>query len=347
MVPVEWGGTLEQSGRQKQVNLMRGCAATVARCGGQRLSIRIRLMDATAHIEGLNRRFGIAGMAQVAAGRGGLPTVRITTEAAAAEISLYGAQVISWRPAGAEEVIFLSAQSRWENGGAIRGGIPICFPWFRDKAGDPKAPKHGFVRTREWRLDSLRAQDDGSVTLVCLTGSDETTRAWWPHEFLLAYRVTVGKALRLELSVMNRSAQAVRFEEALHTYFRVGRVQEVRVGGLDGTAFLDNTDGNRQKTQAGDLTIARQTDNAYIDTQNAVEIADPALRRRLRTEKQNSSSTVVWNPWQDGAAGLSDFGSDEWQQMICVEASNVLVSAVTLAPGEEHTLRAILSVAPE
>ncbi|HET6168687.1 MAG TPA: D-hexose-6-phosphate mutarotase [Terracidiphilus sp.] len=304
-------------------------------------------MESVSHIEGLNRRFGIAGIAQIVAGKGGLPIVRITSPAAQAEVSLYGAQVLGWRPAGAEEVIFVSGRSHWELGVPIRGGIPVCFPWFGNKADDPKAPKHGFVRTREWRLDSLHADDDGSVTLVCLTSSDDTTRAWWPHDFLLAYRIRIAHTLRLELSMVNRGAGPIRFEEALHTYFRVGRVQQACVRGLDGVAYLDKMDGFREKRQSGELLIASQTDNAFMDTEGPVEIVDGALQRRLRTEKLHSSSTVVWNPWQDGAATLSDFGADEWEHMLCVEAGNVLRGAATLAPGEEHMLRATISVLPQ
>ena len=298
----------------------------------------------SAHIDGLNRRFGVAGVAEIAAGAGGLPMVRITSAAAAAEISLYGAQVLRWRPSGAEEALFLSERSRWEPGEPIRGGIPVCFPWFRSKADDPKAPKHGLVRTREWRLDSLRADEDGTVTLVCVTGSDNRTRAWWPHEYLVAYRICVGRTLRLELSVVNRGMSAMRFEEALHTYFRVGDVAAARVHGLEGSAYLDNTDHNQAKKQQGELAITSQTDNAYLDTAAAVEVIDAALGRRLKTEKMNSASTVVWNPWQDGAAGLTDMKPEDWRSMLCVEASNVLGCAVTLGPGEEHTMGATISV---
>lgn len=304
-------------------------------------------MESISHIEALNRRFGVAGVAEVAAGKGGLPVVRITSDAAAAEISLYGAQVLSWKPAGAEEVIFLSDQSHWESGQAIRGGIPVCFPWFRAKADNPSAPKHGFVRTKEWRLDSLHAGEDGSVTLVCITSSDDSTRALWPHDFLVAYRMRIAKTLRLELSVMNRGTSPMRFEEALHTYFRVGQVQQARVAGLDGTAFLDNADGNRQKRQTGDLLIAAPTDNAYMDTEAPIEIVDRVLHRRLRTEKLHSSTTVVWNPWREGATALADLGDNEWETMLCVEASNILGAAVHLAPGEEHTLRSDISVFSE
>ncbi len=303
-------------------------------------------MEPLSHIEALNRRFGIAGIAQIIAGKGGFPIVRVTSPAAQAEVSLYGAQVLSWKPAGAEEVLFLSQQSRFEPGHAIRGGIPVCFPWFRGKADNPKAPSHGFVRTKEWRLDSLRADDDGSVTLVCVTAGDDSTRGLWPHDFLIAYRIRIAATLRLELSIMNRGTNPLRFEEALHTYFRIGDIHQARVPGLDAVTYLDNTDGNRSKRHDGPLALTAPIDNAY-DAEGPADILDPVLHRRLRTEKHHSSTTIVWNPWQQGAASLSDLGNDEWQQMLCVEAGNILNAAVSLAPGEEHTLRATLSVHPD
>ncbi|MGB6689122.1 MAG: D-hexose-6-phosphate mutarotase [Terracidiphilus sp.] len=304
-------------------------------------------MDETSRIDALNRRFGVSGISQVVPGNGGLPKVCVTTRAASAEIYLHGAQVTAWRPAGAEEAIFLSEHSRWEDGRAIRGGIPICFPWFRAKADDAKAPAHGFVRTREWRLDSVTAQEDGSVIAIFSTESDESTRRWWTHEFRLVLRVTIGSALHLELTASNTGSAPLRFEEALHTYFRVAEVESVRIRGLDGVRYLDNTDGNREKIQSGEVAIAAPTDNAYLNTHEAIELVDPILHRSLRTGKENSATTIVWNPWQQGAAALSDLGKDEWRQMTCVEASNILGAAVTLAPGEQHTMRATLSIAPQ
>jgi glucose-6-phosphate 1-epimerase len=302
-------------------------------------------MDELLRIDGLNQRFGISGVAEVIAGNGGLPKVRVTTPLCTAEIYLHGAQVTAWQPAGAEEAIFLSEQSHWKDGTAIRGGIPICFPWFRAKADDPKAPMHGFVRIREWRLDSVTAQEGGTVKVVCSTESDAATRQWWPHQFRLTHRVTIGKTLRLELIASNTGSTPLRFEEALHTYFRVGDARSVRVRGLDGVAYLDNRDGNREKIQSGDIVFATTTDNAYLNTRGAVDLIDPMLRRTVRTKKENSATTVVWNPGRQGAAALPDLGDDEWQRMACVEASNIRGSAVLLAPGEEHMMRATLSVA--
>jgi glucose-6-phosphate 1-epimerase len=303
-------------------------------------------MDTLSHIDVLNARYGITGIAEVISGNGGLPVVRVTTTAVAAEISLYGAHVTRWKPAGTEEVLFLSEKSYWEAGHAIRGGVPVCFPWFGDKADDPRAPKHGFVRTREWRLDSLSALEDGSVTLVCITESDATTRPWWPHEYCVAYRITVGAKMRLELTVINRGKTSMRFEEALHSYLRVGNVQEMAVRGLDGITYLDKTDSFREKTQNGDVTISTETDRVFVNTRGAVDVMDDSLGRTVRTEKANSETTVVWNPWREQAAKLPDFADDEWQQMVAIEGSNVQTAAIHLDPGDEHTMRITLSSQP-
>src|SRR5271165_6153934 len=164
--------------------------------------------------EDLDRRFAIAGIAQVVPGEGGLPKVRITTPQAQGEMYLHGAQVTSWKPAGSEEVIFLSKQAQWHEGIAIRGGIPICFPWFRAKTDDPKAPSHGLVRTKAWNLEAITSEGD-SVTVVMSTMSDDDTRKWWPGDFRLVHRVTFGPELKLELVVTNTGTASLRFEEAL------------------------------------------------------------------------------------------------------------------------------------
>jgi glucose-6-phosphate 1-epimerase len=154
----------------------------------------------------------------------------------------------------------------------------------------------------------------------------------------------MGRQLKLALTVSNTGTTSFQFEEALHTYHRVGDVTKVRVAGLDGVAFLDNVDGNREKLQSGDVQMMGPTDNAYLNTQSALELIDPVMQRRLRIEKQNSSSTVIWNPWATGARSLADLGDEEWRQMECVEASNILSCAVSLAPGSEHTMKTTITV---
>lgn len=301
-------------------------------------------MASIPQLEQLNERFAIAGAASVVAGNGGLPKVQVDTPAACADIYLHGGQLTSWRPAGFEEVIFLSEHSRWEEGKAIRGGIPVCFPWFRAKADDPKAPAHGFVRTKAWRLQAVTQQGD-SIAVSLSTETDDESRKWWPHECRAVLTIRVGAELRLDLSVTNTGSDSFSFEEALHTYNHVGDVGSIRIAGLDGVAFLDNRDGNNRKLQSGEIELTGATDNAYLDTEGEVEIVDPILQRRIRLEKRNSLTTVVWNPWREDAVKLADLGDDEWKQFACVEASNILSSPVTLEPGQEHTTTAVIQVA--
>ena len=291
----------------------------------------------------LNRRFGIPGMAQIREGNGGLLRVDITSPLAQGEVYLHGAHLTSWRPAGGEEVLFVSSKARWEDGQPIRGGIPICFPWFRGKADEPHAPAHGFVRTRSWQLDSI-VENKSGIAVTMFIESDEQTRHWWPAEFRLVHRITFSSELKLELICVNTGKTPFHFEEALHTYNQVGDVGTVRLQGLHGTSFLDNTDANKRKPQLGDLVIVSQTDDAFINTQNPVDLFDPLLHRRIRLQKTNSSTTVVWNPRQEGAAKLQDLGEGEWKRFLCVEACNIMDAAVTLPPAQEHTMTALLSV---
>ena len=297
-----------------------------------------------SQIDALNRRFAIPNTVEMVSGNGGIPKVRVTSPSASVDIYLHGAQLTSWQPANAGEVLFLSENSHWNDGRAIRGGVPVCFPWFRSKVDDPSAPAHGFVRTREWRLESVN-QDGETVRITCSTENDASSERWWPHAFRLVHVLSIGRSLRLELIVTNTGQTSFRFEEALHSYFRVSEIDQLRIRGLDQVAYLDNVDGNRKKIQAGDLTFTAKTDNAYVDVSSAAELIDPAGHRTIRTEKGNSATTVVWNPWQDGAASLNDLKGEEWRRFACVEASNILGSAISLVPGQEHRMQAIITVA--
>jgi glucose-6-phosphate 1-epimerase len=296
-----------------------------------------------ANVAELDRQLGITGIARVSTGNGGLARVQISTPAASGEIYLHGAHVTSWRPVGKEEVFFVSSTSLWQDGHAIRGGVPICFPWFGDKADDPHAPAHGFVRTKEWKLESI-ATNGEAVSVEMSTESDAGTHHWYPSDFRLVYRVTFGADLTLELIMLNTGEKPLRFEEALHAYHNVGDVASARLTGLDGVHYLDKTDSYRQKMQAGDVTIERETDRVYLNTGHPLELTDPVLHRRIDVAKENSLTTVVWNPWAEEALTLSDLGRDQWRRMLCIEASNVGDFAVQLAPGQQHIMKARVSV---
>jgi glucose-6-phosphate 1-epimerase len=177
------------------------------------------------------------------------------------------------------------------------------------------------------------------------TESDEGTKKWWPAEFRLTHRVTFGSQLSLELVATNTGTMPLRLEEALHAYYRVGDVEKARVRGLDGVHYSDKTDSNREKVQDGDIAIVSETDRVYQNNRGPIEITDPVLHRRIVVKKENSRTTVVWNPWAQKALSFSDFAKDEWKEMICVEACNTADVAVDLGPGQEHRMKALVEVA--
>ena len=200
------------------------------------------------------------------------------------------------------------------------------------------------MRTKAWQLESIEQAGD-AVTVSMVTASNDDTQKWWPADFHLRYRATFGAELCLELVVGNTGAAPLRFEEALHAYFRVGKIEQVRLQRLNDVQYLDKTDQNRKQTQQGPLVIMSETDRVYLNTKSAIEVEDQALRRRIRVAKESSSTTVVWNPWIEKSKALPDLGDSQWEQMICVETSNVGEFAVESAPGGQHSLGAMVRVA--
>jgi D-hexose-6-phosphate mutarotase len=300
-------------------------------------------MATPAPLSDLNRRFEIPGIAKIVDGRGGLPCIRVTAPRASGEIYLHGAHVSSWRPAGAEEVLYVSSKSKWQDGTAIRGGVPVCFPWFSTRAEDPRSPAHGLVRTKSWQLEGI-THADHDVTVALSTSADETTRKTWFGDFHLLFCATFGEQLRLELIVTNHGTSSFRFEEALHSYFRVGNVAATKLRGLNSVVYVDKTDAQREKHQRGDVVLSVETDRIYRNTLATVEIEDPAGRRHILVAKEDSRDTVAWNPWSEKAKAMSDLGHDEWRHFVCVETCNVGDHAVTLAPAQAHTMTALISL---
>jgi glucose-6-phosphate 1-epimerase len=287
----------------------------------------------------------IPGIAELVAGNGGLQKLKIAAPAAAGEMYLHGAHVASWRPKGQDEVLFVSSQSNWGARYPIRGGVPICFPWFGAKAGDPQAPLHGVVRTTEWQLDEVTLVEDAvtvTMSLHCAAGAAPS----WPHGFHLLHRVTFGAELTMELLMTNTAGVPQRFEEALHTYFRVGDAAQIGIVGLDSVRYIDKTDGSTEKTQSGEIKFTAETDRVYLATGDPVELLDPILKRRITVAKENSETTVVWNPWVAKAKALPDFGDEEWKEMACIETCNAGAFGVELAPGAQHSMKAVVGVKP-
>jgi len=249
-----------------------------------------------------------------------LESVVISTPEAEGEIYLQGAHVARWQPRGERPVLFLSSKSAFAPGKAIRGGVPIIFPWFGPRSDGKPGPAHGLARTALWQ------QDAGAFRLKV-------------EQFELRYFVAMGAKLELSLEVTNEGSDEARFEEALHTYLAVGDVRQVSVTGLEGVEYLDKTDGFKRKLQSAEpLRLTKATDSVYLNTTSTCQMSDPVWNRRIVVEKTGSASTVIWNPW----AGMADLGPDEWQGMICVETANVAENAIVLAAGATHRMTATI-----
>lgn len=289
-------------------------------------------------LDELNRDFGIDDCVLFDSGAGAMDRVRITTPAAQANVYLHGATVGHFQPVDELPVLFRTPHSAFRPDKAIRGGIPICFPWFGPKEGDASAPAHGFARVMPWTVESTRRSDDDSAELVLSLRSDHRTLAMWPHEFSARYTISVGRSLGVSLEITNQSAAAFTFTEALHSYFAVGDSTRISITGLEGVEFSDKVAGKVARQGSEPITITGETDRVYLDTRATCVIHDPVLNRRIVVEKDGSDSTVVWNPWVAKSKSLSDFGDDEWQTMVCIESANALGNRVTLPAGKSHTI---------
>jgi glucose-6-phosphate 1-epimerase len=283
------------------------------------------------------RKHEIPERVTVVKGGGDLPKIKVKTDWSVAEIYLLGAHVTGFQKNGEPPLLFMSQASQFTLGKAIRGGVPIIFPWFGAREG---FPSHGFARVTEWEWEGSSAAPDGSVTLRFRL----PTAANSPSENV-TFAVTVSDQLTMELTVANLSpTENLSFENCLHSYFAIGDIAEVEITGLTGTTYIDKVDKFTTKLESGAaVRISSETDRVYLDTAGPVEIHDRRLRRNIRVEKISSASTVVWNPWVAKAKEMSDLGDDEYKQMVCVEAGNVAQNKVNLAPGKSSSLKVMLS----
>jgi D-hexose-6-phosphate mutarotase len=296
------------------------------------------------NIQDLNASFEIEGHVSFAPDPGDVPMALVRNPHAAVDIALNGGDVTHFQPVGRAPVLFLSRQALFKPGKAIRGGIPICWPWFGPHPTDPIKPQHGFARTSIWRVIGTAAIGNGSTEIRLGLRDSEATHTLWDHAFALELIVTVGPALNVALVARNTGESAVTCTAALHTYFDIGDVNAVRLHGLDGVTYVDKTDDDHTRVQQGDVTISAETDRVYLDTIGPVTIDDPVLGRRIVVSKTGSRTTVVWNPWVEKARVLNDFGDDEYLRMVCVETANALTDGVTIQPGAEHRLSCHIAV---
>ncbi|HEU0234619.1 MAG TPA: D-hexose-6-phosphate mutarotase [Gallionella sp.] len=288
----------------------------------------------------LNEQFGINGQLGFREDASGLVIAEISNPQATASLCLQGAHLMAWQPASqAVPVLWLSRDAKLAAGKSIRGGVPVCWPWFGAHASEPGFPAHGYARTVPWQVVESGTEPNGATRLTLRLVESEKTRAQWPNPCILDLTVIAGEKLRMELSTENTGESDFVISEALHAYFRIGDIGAVRVTGLAGCDYWDKAGGSTLKKQDGIVQFAGETDRVYINTAAECVIEDDRLKRRIHVAKSGSLSTVVWTPWTAKAGRMGDLGQpDGWREMLCVESANAIENAVKVAAGTGHTL---------
>jgi glucose-6-phosphate 1-epimerase len=295
----------------------------------------------TSTLDALNTSFAIANALHFSEDKPGLPVAIIHTPLANASVALHGAHVLSWQPAGQKPVLWVSKAAIFEAGKPVRGGVPVCWPWF---GAIPGKPMHGFVRTLMWQVRGAELDASGNVVLRLGTRDDASTRAVWNHAFDLELVVTVGTTLTLALITRNTGDVPMTINQALHTYFCTDDITQTVVQGLNGDSYLDKVQNFAVCQQNGDVRFTGEVDRIYTETTADSVINDVTGGRTIRIAKQGSATTVVWNPWAEKEKGMVDMAEGEYQQMLCVETCNAGPDAVTVAAGETRALVARISV---
>ncbi|MBK1831589.1 D-hexose-6-phosphate mutarotase [Verrucomicrobiaceae bacterium R5-34] len=284
-------------------------------------------------INQLTERFGIENAVWFEEVAEGYPVVRIRNAHASASIALHGAHLIDYCPTAQDPVIFTSRAAVFREGKAIRGGIPICWPWFN--AHPEKSPSHGYARISFWQLDSVSSGDDHTRLRFSLPPQDDSG-------LTAALEVVVGPELELTLTSHNSGTEPQTFSEALHSYFHVADSRRTEVLGLDGSHYINTVGEESLGIQQGALTFPDEIDRIYSST-SGLTIVDPDSDRRIQLAKSQSGSTITWNPGQEKGQAMSDLSDEQIHSFICVEAGNVREQSITLAPGDSHSITLTIS----
>ncbi|HYF37485.1 MAG TPA: D-hexose-6-phosphate mutarotase [Prosthecobacter sp.] len=265
----------------------------------------------------------------------GYPVYAVHHPAATARVALHGAHIMEWAPAGHEPVLYMSPQAVIQAGKPIRGGIPVCWPWFGADPNDASKPMHGIARIRFWQPTEATASATG-VKLVFDLTSDAQTLSVWPHAFTARLEAHIGKNLEVSLTTRNTGDTPFSLTEALHTYLRVGDIHQVTVRELAGLPYLDTVGPHAMRLQEGDVVIDREVDRQYASP-GPVVVEDGALKRRLKIENSGSNTVVVWNPWIEKSTRLADLPNNDYPRFLCIEAANTGAGPV-VEPGAEHVI---------
>ncbi|MDD5697964.1 MAG: D-hexose-6-phosphate mutarotase [Victivallaceae bacterium] len=288
----------------------------------------------------LNREFG-SDRIHFHTAPHGLISAELDSPGGKGVVALHGAQVLNFIPKGQEAVLWNSEKSWFEPGKPIRGGIPVCWPWFGSHPDDSALPSHGFARLSEWKPAAAGECRSGAVFLELKLTPQMIADKFKNADFLLKLRVEVSSKLSAALIIGNTGKNDLSYSAALHSYFNISDISRIAISGLDDSTFIDTLD-NTIHRQQGKIRFTAETDRLYEDTAATCVIDDPGFRRRVIVAKNGSRSTVIWNPWEAKSRRMPDFGDTEFHNMVCVETANAGTDTRTLTPGESHTLQVII-----
>jgi glucose-6-phosphate 1-epimerase len=293
----------------------------------------------------LDQKHGIDNCVLFYEGKGNLPFIEINSSYSQAVVSLYGAHVLNFIPKGETDLLWNTNSSLFQEGKAIRGGIPLCFPWFGPHATDSSKPQHGFIRLQTWSVVNASVLENGEVFLELELRENELSQAIWPYSFIAQLSVKVGLSLTVTLTIKNTDNKTFTYTDALHTYLQVGNVDAVKVEGLKDTSYIDTVKKNQCFEQQEDmLNIDQEINRRYRDTDKICTVHDSALNRIIVVSKSGSKTTVVWNPWAETIKKMADMDEDDFKTMLCIEAANALADTITLAPGESWSLSTTIAL---
>jgi glucose-6-phosphate 1-epimerase len=267
-------------------------------------------------------------------GENGFIKIIVDNSLARCELYLHGAHITSFTPKGGGDQLWMSQSAIFEEDKAIRGGIPICWPWFGRHPTDQSKPAHGFARTSLWQLSDVRSDGDGATQLLLTLIPSQKTLALWPYKFELQYTITVTKSLKLTLMTINHDVTDIQISEALHSYLRVSDIEQATIGHLDGIKYFDKLTNVDNKTQKGDVAINQPCDRVYKTHQACCMLVDKVTNTKVRVTKSGSGSTVVWNPLTE----MTDIHINGYKTMLCIEAANVMESIVNIGSGQRHQI---------
>lgn len=300
-------------------------------------------------LEQLNRQFGIKDQLRLEQIDSGFVMIKIDNQYAKAIISTYGGQLLSYQPHDQkEDLVFLSDKTSYQDGKAIRGGVPICWPWFGDDTSGHGRPSHGFARNQQWQIVQTKALTDGSTSVILSLTDTEESRSVWPRQFNLSLEIIIGNKLTVNLTTRNTGNWTVTISQALHTYLNISDIKDISISGLTDKDYLDKLDEFNLKQQIGDVVIDQEIDRIYPSAPCLVKLVDPGYKRTIKISSAGSHTTIVWNPWTEAITRIGDLDNDSYRHFVCIETANTTDNdLVRVLPNEQHTISAVYEIESE